>query len=363
MKPITNIILHIYRFHLCFYPASFRESFAEEMSAVFATSLREEIQNGRRKAIQLCLREIRDWPCTVLAVYLDRLRKYMETTKRILADYLYRLVFNSERNFSMTENNGPANNWTLTFNNAWKAALPPILFGLGITLAPIIAGGKWNEIPRWRLYVSVVVMASPMAVIAVGGFIALFKRIPDWGYTWLGVSMIGAMLLLKGIAEELDDVGKYIISQVGDFVLGGMIALGILIVLVIVAIRGWQQAGLVSMGMASVLGLSLMQSVSSPPMNRQDLSMLSLPLGILAALLIYLYVTKKTNLKILSLTGMGLLNLALIWVAHTAWLPWVSSRGTTTPVLPLTILFSGALLAGPVLGLLGIPIRRKMRNI
>ena len=326
MKPITNIIMRIYRFHLCFYPVSFRETFAEEMSAVFAASLREEIQNGQRKAIRLCLREIRDWPCTVLAVYLDRLRKYTAATKRILVDYLYRLVFNSERNFSMTENNRPSN-WTITNKNIWKAILPPILFGLGITLAPIVAGGKWNEIPRWRLYVSVVVMAAPMAVIAVGGFIALFKRIPDWGYTWVGVSMIGALLLLKGIAEELDDVGKFIISQVGDLVLGGAIALGILIVLAIVAIRGWQQAGLVSMGMASVLGLSLMQSVSSPPMNRQDLSMLSLPLGMLAALLVYLYVTKKTELKILSLIGMGLLNLALIWVAHTAWLPWMNSRG------------------------------------
>ena len=260
------------------------------------------------------------------------------------------------------EQNNFNSNWSVSKRAAFMNSVPPILFGLGISIAPLIAGGKWNEIPRWRLYASLVGMLIPMMVIGAGGLLALIKRIPDWGYTWVGVFMMGIMMAIKTYAEELDDVGRFIISQVGDLVLAGVVFLGVLTVLFIVALRGWQQAGLMSMGMASVLGLTLLQAVSSPPMNRQDISMLSLPLGLLAGFLLYIYAVNKTPVKILSLLGMGIFNVILIWVAHNAWLTWMLSRNRVSPIWPLIVLFSGALLSGPILGCLGIPIRRKYLN-
>ena len=361
MTPKQRLIERLYRLLLRFYPRKFRYEFSDEMVLVFTSSINEAAQYGVVALACTCLREMRDLPGSIMRQYLDRIHDRAISLYKQTIKFLSWMIFDQRRDPLMIEKNA-SNNWNISNRDAWKAALPPILFGLGITLAPLVAGGKWNEIQRWRLYTSVVVMAMPMAVIAVGGFIALVKRIPDWGYTWVGVSMMGALMLIKTYAEELDDVGRYMISQVGDLILGGTALLGVLVVLAWIAMRGWQQAGLLSMGMASVLGLTLLQTVSNPPMNRQDLSMLSLPLGMMAGSLIYLYATRKAGIKALSLTGVGVMNILLIYVAHTAWLPWMLSRDKVSPIWPLVILFSGALISGPVLGWMSTPLRRKLRN-
>jgi len=361
MTPKQRLFERLYCLLLRFYPRKFRYEFSDEMLLVFTSSVNDAAQYGFVSLACTFLREMRDLPGSIMHQYLDRIHDRAISLYKQMIKFLSWMIFDQGRDPIMTEKN-KSNNWNISKHDALKAVLPPVLFGLGITLAPLVAGGKWNEIPRWRLYTSVVVMALPMAVIAVGGFIALVKRIPDWGYTWVGVAMMGALMLIKAYAEELDDIGRYIISQVGDLVLGSTALLGVLVVLAWVAIRGWQQAGLMSMGMASVLGLTLLQTVSNPPMNRQDLSMLSLPLGIFAGGLIYLYATHKHGIKALSLTGVGIMNIVLIWVAHTAWLPWMLSRDKVSPIWPLVILFSGALLSGPVLGWMSTPLRRKLRN-
>ena len=76
-------------------------------------------------------------------------------------------------------------------------ALPPLLVGLGIALMWLIIGGPWYTAPSWRLILAVVVGLVPFAVLGGGGLIALVRRLPDWGYTWVGGALMGLMLMVQ----------------------------------------------------------------------------------------------------------------------------------------------------------------------
>ena len=52
--------------------------------------------------------------------------------------------------------------------------------------------------PPWRLIAGVAVGLAPAAVIAIGGLIALVRRLPDWGYAWVGALLAGPLMSLLG---------------------------------------------------------------------------------------------------------------------------------------------------------------------
>jgi len=240
---------------------------------------------------------------------------------------------------------------------ALAAALPPLIFSLGIALSWQVISVPWHTAPPWRLIAGVVVGLAPAAVIAIGGLIALVRRLPDWGYVWVGAAMMGMALLLQALAEERAEVGAFLISPVADIVMVLVVLLAGLVVLSVAALRGWPQAGLMSIGLAATLGLSLFYAVAIPPFYRRDVALLAVPLGLLVAALTYVYARGSDLVRIAVLAGIELVNVGIAWAADRVWQDWLLARGQPSPLLPLLVLLTGALLAGPLLGLLGRPLR------
>jgi hypothetical protein len=250
------------------------------------------------------------------------------------------------------ENNG---HWTFGGEDrreALIAALPPLLFGVGSGLAAS-SGQLAISVAAWLLLV---------AVLIGGGLLALARRLPDWGYTWLGAAMMVAVLLVKALAEELAETGRFLISPAGDAAVTGVVFLVGLIVLIAAALRGWQWAGLVSIGLSSTLGLSIGNTLTNRPFQRYDLALMIVPLGLVISALTYLYVRGKDVARVAALIGVWCVNSGIIGMALRVWQPWFATRERPTPFWPVLLLSTGMLLAGPFLGLLRLPLRRLLRQ-
>jgi len=236
------------------------------------------------------------------------------------------------------------------------AAMPPLLFALGLSLMWLVAGGKrWYEIPRWRLYASLAIGLLPNVIIFLGAVVAVFRRIPAWGYTWVGTVLLGLFFLLQGIAEELIENGIYPFSAAAENTVGVMLLLVYVMALGAIAMRGWWQAGLVSIGMASIFGLSICHTLAIPPFNRQDLALLSLPMALMISMLIYTYIQGNLLRKVLVFVFVELLNVGIALVAAQVW---QTHEGVLYALIGL---MSGVLLAGPLLSLIGFPLRQRMQ--
>jgi hypothetical protein len=238
------------------------------------------------------------------------------------------------------------------------AALPPLILSLGILLNALIVGAPWYTVPPWRLYLGIAFELLAAAVIAIGGAVALWRRLPDWGYTWLGSALMLLALGIKVLAEERAETGQFLISPAGDIVVTVLVFLAGLAALVAAALRGWAQAGMVSIGLATTLALSLCATATNAPFYRYDLALLAGPLGLLTAALTYLYARRPGLVRLTAIAAIGLAGIGVSWAVSQAWTSWLLSREQSSPLLPFLILLVGSLFAGPCLGLLAQPLRR-----
>jgi hypothetical protein len=169
---------------------------------------------------------------------------------------------------------------------------------------------------------------------------------------------MGAALFVKTLVEEMADEGRPLTTPAGE---AAILILFLLIGGVLVgaaALRGWRRAGLVSLGLAGTLGLSLFMSISAAPFNRTDLALLAGPLGVTMAWLVYHYQRGSGGLRVGITLGMGMLNLGLILLADRVWTDWLIARGSASPLVPLLVLSAMALFVGPLAaGVLG-PLQR-----
>jgi len=241
-------------------------------------------------------------------------------------------------------------------------ALPPLLLGLGTLLKALIIGAPWYTVPSWRLVAGIAAEALAAAALAIGGLLVLLRRLPDWGYTWLGAALAVVAMGIKVLAEERAEIGLPLISPAADAVIGVLLLLAGLAALVVAALRGWSQASLVSIGLSSVLALSLCSTAGNAPFHRYDLVLLAGPLGLTIAGLAYLYVRRAGPVRLVIIAVIGLVEVGAAWLASQAWQDWLLSQGRPSPLLPFLVLLTGSLLAGPVLGLLAQPLRRAVRR-
>jgi tellurite resistance protein TehA-like permease len=100
--------------------------------------------------------------------------------------------------------------------------------------------------------------------------------------------------------------------------------------------------------------------VASPPFHRRDLALLAAPVGLIVAALIHLYIRRSSITQVSAILGVGLLNVGLALMAAHAWNEWLVERGRPSPAVPILVVMTGLLLAGPVIGLFVRPIRHRL---
>jgi hypothetical protein len=345
MSAAVYLISRLHALMARLYPHNFRVEFEGEMCTVFTDALADAARGGVGSLFTLWWRELRDWPT------------------RLLTEYWLSISMLWKWRIFMTEIDR-SKYWKIEKRkDALVAALPPLLFGVGIMLSALIIWKPWYEIPSWRLYLGAAIgMLLPAVVVVVGGVIALFRRVPDWGYTWAGTAAMGTVLFVKTMAEEQADAGLYIVSETFDLILAAVLVLGCLVLLIWAALRGWQQAGLVSIGFASLMGVSVVATATAAPFNRFDLALLAAPFGLLMAWLTYHFAVGSDKIRVFVLLGVALLNLGAVLLADSATRNLALANQRPSFVLPLLVFITGALLSGPLLGLLGLPVRKAIRG-
>jgi len=353
VKTAIDVLCVLYSWLNRLYPPGFRAAFGEEMQAVFAAAATEAASRGLAALLVLWLRELRDWPGAVLSAYWAcALRVHAQVTRQ--EGTSMGKVWNS------TESSRP---WAIEGRGrAMLAALPPLVIGLGIGVAATIDGGTWFDMKVWEKALLMLLTVLPVGILGVGGLIALFRSIPEWSYAWAGGTCVAGTVLLKIIAEERAEVGLSIVSPAIDVGLALALVAAGSVVLVIAALRGWAQAGLTSIGCVSVFGISTFSLLRAAPFLRHDLVLLAAPLGLLQAVLTYVYVRggRSQAMRWAVMALIWWLNAAPMLLAHQVWQTWLAQRGRTSPILPLLVIVTILAWAGPVAGLLGRSIRRSL---
>jgi hypothetical protein len=240
---------------------------------------------------------------------------------------------------------------------ALVAALPPLIFALGITAMFLIAvpldmlviGGPTPLVEAYatssRFVYGGAVAAAGVLVLVVGSLVAAVRRLPDWGYTWVGAAAAALLTTLTALADE----SEFLISQAADtailvfFLIAGIAVLGTAV------LRGWREGGLLSIGFSATLGLSLCSWLSAGPFNRADLTLLIGPLGLLVAALTFAFYRGAQAVRVTALVSVGLLDAGLFLMAIRVWRPWHIAQGQPTPWQLLAVLMA-TLLVGPVWG-------------
>jgi hypothetical protein len=340
MNRVEGRLAWFYSILTLLYPFGFRQEFAHEMQVVFRKKIIAKKEAGMWFVWRTFWQEICDWPGAVLSEYLSA---FQDTLGRGIMSLI-------------TEDKS----WRIEkHNDAIVASLPPMMVGLGIALGALIIWEPWYTIPRWRLLSGFAIMMLPGLLVGLGGLWALIKRMPVWGYTWVGATGMGLVLFIKMIAEERADFGLPLLSPVMDIVILILLLLALTTIIGVSAWQGWRHAGMVSLGFATMAGMASFSMVTAAPFNRYDLALLAAPVGLIMASLIYLYVNKGDGERVIAILVFGAMNALMFFVVASIWnLP----EGNPSPVIPFLVVLTGALLVGPIAGLIGGPVRRVIQG-
>jgi hypothetical protein len=77
------------------------------------------------------------------------------------------------------------------------------------------------------------------------------------------------------------------------------------------------------------------------------------------ASLIYLYLRKGDGGRVVAILVFGTINAIVFFIVASIWdLP----EGSPSPVIPFLVVLTGALLVGPIAGLVGRPVRKVIQG-
>jgi hypothetical protein len=362
MSLLLNLYSRLYARLLYLFPPRFRNVFGEEMYAVFNLAAADAAARGWREMSAFMGRESSGFLRALITEHWHALQVLLVSTMAPYFQQMQPSLMGAVGRQLMAEGSDAGNFNLRDQRSKAIAALPLLLFGIGLALPVLLRGGPWYTLPAWRLVLSIVIGLIPLAVVGIGGLYGLYKRIPDWSYTWVGTAGMGFVLMIKIIGEELADQGRFIISQRGDDVLAISILLVGFVFLASVSVKGWQRAGLIGIGMAGAFGLSLCTLVASPPFNRYDLALLSAPLGLLLAGMVWDYSQASDSARLGIILSTGVINVGIVLMASSVWYQWLAETGKASPVFPLMFFTTVALLTAPLLGLITPPIRRALHR-
>jgi hypothetical protein len=333
------------------YPPSTRAEFSEEMQHIFERCVADHSERSALGPVALFLRELRDWPVALIHAYRSEIQQHLIVRKQALSGSMGALLEGSELLMNTSEEFIAQN----SRQSLWMS-LPPLLLGLGIMCAAMIRTDVWYRLPAWRLYLSIAVTLLPGLFVGVVGLIALYRRIPDWGITWLGSAFMGFVLTLQVLLGEMVDEGTIVLAPAFEIALGLLLFFSGLTLMLVLAMRGWTRSGMFTLAAAATMGLSLVQAVTAAPFNRDDLALLAGPIGLVFALLIYVYALRIDRSRWAVLTIAGVLNVILVMAMAQAISGWSMAPEAISFAPPLLVLITGLLVAGPLSGLIVKPL-------
>lgn len=248
-----------------------------------------------------------------------------------------------------------------TRRDALLAALPPVLLGLSITvslllrasLSRLVIGGptRVHYSPgtiTGGMVVGIGVIVLAALILVMGGVVAVARRLPLWGYTWVGTTVMVIVFALVVAADDL----PYLVSPVIDVLIMMVLMLLLGAALGTVGWRGPLLGGLAGLSTTMILNLVVVSWASNPPINRLDVALLAGPLGLVYSGLLYGFVTGPPARRAALLAVGGLLCLATMWAAeYGVFWQWRLSHGQTGQ--PLILLAVGVVLLafGPAVGM------------
>lgn len=349
MRLLKISLGYLYRGMIYCYPKLIREQFGEEMIGVFTEANERACQQGFKAVFGFIIRELIDWPYALLHACIDVIKIQYHRLRRDSDAGVLMIGQPVESEIEMfVQGRLPKTNK----RKSVLISLPLALLGLGIMLSALIRTDVWYRLPAWQLYLSVGVLLLPGVFVAAIALLAIIKRIPDWGLTWVGCAFMGFTLSFQVAVSEFAEEGMLSIPPAIEVILGLTFFLAGLTLLLLVATRGWARAGLFTMAVAGTMGLSLFQALTAAPFNRDDVAIFAGPLGFIFALLMYLYIGWDPGKRWLILSGFVLVNTAVVFISTNTLRPWFESSGAADPVLPLLVIITGLLLSGPLSGVL-----------
>lgn len=334
-------------------PMNFRQAFEQEMNQVFMMGS-DQAHKKNRFPFLFYYREIRDLPTLIIREHRITI---FEKVRNSLNQRTNTSFYLQKEQHEMSHSRNDSRSFDVDRREIIIASLPPVVLGLGITTSSLITGKPWYDLPQWRLTLAVAILLVAGGAISCGAIYALVRRIPDWGYSWIASAFLGAVLFIQAILGELNDEGKLLITDEMEVVLAVFFLLIGFIVLLLASWRGWHRAGLFSLGLASTFVLALWQAVVAAPFNRHDIAVFALPLGLLFASLIYLYIRGTDPVRVLVIIGVTVLSVLAIFIATTAWESWLQNASKASPILPLIAILIFLLVAGPIAAGILRPIR------
>ena len=333
MSRLSLSIQNAYGKMLRLYPHRFREEFGDEMMDVFEQVIQDVENRNSWTIIRLFLHEVFDLPKVIIRdIHFAKNRDKGEIrTQNKPTILLINGVFMD----------GKENKWILSSKkDTIVAVLPPMLFGLGISLTWGIIGGPWHQVSESTRTVAVLVGLIPIVCMAGVGIWGLFKKMPVWTPAWYGVDICGSLLALQVLADNDPTLFNNPLILAGSIL--GILAL--LIIAIIIALRGWEQAGLLGIGLSSTICLFHGHTLSAGPINRVDIGMLTVLAGCCFSALSYFFIkAEKTwqRAAILAVTA----GLNITAVAFTARMYSIELNGQSF-FTPLAILITIALASG-----------------
>ncbi len=248
----------------------------------------------------------------------------------------------------------------VTRRDAWLAALPPMLFGLSITLPYVwlIPLGLLNiggatalrPTPVFNtllLFVVGIVLLNTLILI-VGSLFAATRRLPVWSHTWTGAAVMVTTFILAVASDDL----PYLISPMIDvlIILALMLLLGAAL-----GIAGWRSlltGGLAGLGAVMILSLGTVWAAQAAPFSRLDIALLAGPLGLTYGGLIYNFMTGDVARRATLLIIGGLLCLiTMASVEYGVFWQWRVSYEQTGQIWTLLAVGLALLVFGPMVGL------------
>lgn len=236
------------------------------------------------------------------------------------------------------------------------ASLPPIILGMGITLAQIIQGGPCDVVPSFRVYIAQGFGLFVTLFILTIGIIGAVRRLPVWSYSWIGISLVGFLGLLNILSSQPNINIPYMIEIIIIII---FLAFGCTVLFLILT-RGWQESGLFSMSLSAVLGMILL-FIAANTSGPYYVNYLIIAAGLAISAIIFFYVsTVRIIFQILLIIISLVFNTVIIFFVDKMFL--TIKTDNESDFLRLFLFTSLILIIPPIISLFIKPLFRFLKQ-